>query len=119
MQEIRIFMHYEKQSGSPEYAFLEALGFEKNRDKFAKIIEELKKGSKSSSELSTNTKINRSALNYYLDILLARGIVQHYDHKFHLIGTQFTQIVQYIEMQTAKTMQELKVLAQEIDKKQK
>lgn len=119
MQEVRIFMHYEKHSSSPEYTFLEALGFDKNKDKFAKIIAELKKNPQSSPELSKSTGIARSALNYYLDVLLSRGIVQHYNHKFHLIGTQFTQIVQYIETQTARTMNELKELAKEIDKKQK
>lgn len=117
MQEIRILLHYEKHSTSPEISFLGALGLDKNRDKLIKIINELKSGPKSALELSKSLKMNRSAINYYLGILMNRGIVEHYNHKFHLTGTQFTQIVQYIEMQAAKTMKELREIAKQIDEK--
>ena len=117
MQEIRIFMHYEKRETHPEYTFLEALGFDKNKDKFAKIIESLRSKPQSSLELSKNTGISRSAINYYLELLAERGLVEHYNKKFHLLSSRFTQIVQYMEIQTQKTMNQLKEIAKEIDKK--
>jgi len=116
MDEIRIFFKYEKKETHPEYMFLEALGFDKNKIKFAKIIDQLREKPQSSLELSRNTKMTRSAVIYYLNILISRGLVEHYNHKFYLLGTRFTQIVQHMEIQTQKTMQELKKLAKEIDK---
>ncbi|PIU21899.1 MAG: hypothetical protein COT14_04110 [Candidatus Diapherotrites archaeon CG08_land_8_20_14_0_20_30_16] len=112
-------MHYEKHTRVPEYALLEALGFDKNKDKISKLLEELKKKPQSSVELSKNTKLTRSTINYYLDILMNRGLVYYYDHKFYLAGSRFTQIIQYMEIETTKTMQKLKELAKEIDSEYK
>lgn len=119
LQEIRLYMHYEKHTRVPEYALLEALGFDKNKDKISKLLEELKKKPQSSVELSKNTKLTRSTINYYLDILMNRGLVYYYDHKFYLAGSRFTQIIQYMEIETTKTMQKLKELAKEIDSEYK
>jgi len=118
MQEIRIYMHYEKNE-APEYAFLEALGFDKNKDKLMCIIEELKKQPLSALELSKTTGISRSVINYHLETLVNRGIVYHYARKFHLAGSQFTQIIQYIEMETTKKIKELKEIAKKLDSKEK
>lgn len=117
MQEIRIYMQYEKTETHPEYAFLEALGFDKNKDKFAKIIDALRKSPCSTLDLSKKTGISRNAINYYLEVMSERGLVEHYNKKYYLISSRFTQIIQYMEIQTQKTIDKLKELAKEIDNK--
>ncbi len=116
MEEIRIYMRYEKRETTPAYAFLEALGFDKNKDKIITILEELKNKPQSSLELSKNTNLTRSTINYYLDMLLKRGIVYHYNRKYHLAGKAFTQIIQIIEVETTKSLQKLKELAKDLDR---
>lgn len=119
MEEIRIYMRYEKREINPAYAFLEALGFDKNQDIFAKILEELKKKPQSSLELSKRVNLSRSTVIYYLDILLKRGIICHYNKKFYLAGNAFSQVIQVIEMETTKSIMQLKKIAKELDEKTK
>lgn len=119
MEEIRIYMRYEKREINPAYAFLEALGFDKNQEVIAKILEELKKKPQSSLELSKKIKLNRSTLMYYLDVLQKRGLICHYNKKYYLAGNAFSQVIQVIEMETTKRIMDLKKIAKELDEKTK
>lgn len=115
MQEIRIFVHYEKKSSKPADYILDRLGLDKNKDKISQIITQLQKKPLSYLDLSKATKLTKSATLYYLDILIKRGIVQKYGHKYYLAAPNFEEMIKKFEEDAMKTFEQLRNMARKMN----
>lgn len=115
MQEIRIFVHYEKKTSKPTDTILDCLGLDKNKDKIAQIIEQLQKKPQSYLDLSKTTKLTKSATLYYLDLLIKRGIVQKYGPKYYLTAPNFEKMIEMFEEEALRTFEQLKRIAKKMN----
>lgn len=115
MPEIRIHVHYEKKTAKPADYILDCLGLDKNKDKIAQMIKELQKKPLSYIELSKATRLTKSATLHYLDILIKRGIVLKYGHKYHLAAPNFEEMIRMFEEEAMRTFEQLRNMARRMN----
>lgn len=95
---------------------------ERDRDKscfriFIELIKAIKATSGlSSDELADRLSLTRATVIHHLNALMERGIVRHEGNKYVMRGDRLTLLVDDLQRDIQRTMEEMKQAAEELDR---
>ena len=95
---------------------------ERDRDKscfriFIELIKAIKAtGGLSSDELAERLGLSRATVIHHLNTLMERGIVAHAGNKYIMRGERLSLLVEDLQRDMQRTMEEMKKAAEELDR---